>query len=284
MNNEQYEFNNEELEEHKIDYTNLKNEHLDDSEIIIYELNKSILNLYKLCLEEMGYDLGAQFTNNIDYVNYLEENNITFSDDFYNLDPKNINGGMPYNFNLDPGELTDIGISEGMLNFISIMETSHKFGYKMSNKDLFGFYNTKDSDGGRYKTYGYGLRDNPVTNKPMQLTKESWSQQELENLYKYTIKLKVNKLNKWASNNNISLNQNQKDAIISAMFNFGDGFLTNKGKVYSNTINLIKQNPNDQKIKELWSHMSDAQARKKNARGLMSRRISEANWYFGIYS
>lgn len=271
-------------EEHKIDYTHLENENLDDSEILIYELHKIILNLYKSSIEELGYDLGIQFTNDIDYINYLEENNITFLDDFYNLDPKNINAGMPYNFNLDPGELTDIGISEGMLNFISIMETSHRFGYKMSNKDLFGFYNTKDSDGGRFKTYGYGLRDNPVTNKPMQLTKESWSQQELENLYKYTIKLKIDKLNKWASNNNVNLNQNQKDAIVSAMFNFGDGFLTNKGKVYSNTVNMIKQNPNDQNIKESWSHMSDAQARKKNSRGLMSRRMSEANWYFGIYS
>ena len=48
MNEDKFEFKNEESEEHKIDYTKLKNEKLDDSEILVYELNKTILNIYKL--------------------------------------------------------------------------------------------------------------------------------------------------------------------------------------------------------------------------------------------
>lgn len=279
MNNELYEFNNEELDEHKIDYTNLENEELDDSEIIVYELNKSILNLYKLCLEEMGYDLGAQFTNNIDYVNYLEENNITFSNDFYDIDKKNNDTNMPYNFNLVPGEITDIGISEGMLNFISIMETSHKFGYTMQKKDLYGI-DIGDAKG--HKTYGYGLLVNPITKKYMDSIKQVWTQDELQNLYRYTVSENAKKVDKWSQKNNISLNQNQKDAIVSAMFNFGPGFITNKGKVYSKTVNMIIQNPNNQEIKNAWANMSNAQG--KRYPGLIKRRKAEANWYFGIYS
>ena len=38
-------------------------------------LNRSIVNLYKLCFEEMGYDLGATY-NKIEYKNYLYDNPI----------------------------------------------------------------------------------------------------------------------------------------------------------------------------------------------------------------
>ena len=43
---------------------------LDDSEILFLELNRSIVNLYKMCFEEMGYDLGPTI-NNVEYHNYL---------------------------------------------------------------------------------------------------------------------------------------------------------------------------------------------------------------------
>ena len=46
---------------------------MDDSEIIIDELNKSIVNLYKLIIEENGYDLGIT-ENDITYRNYLVDN------------------------------------------------------------------------------------------------------------------------------------------------------------------------------------------------------------------
>ncbi len=268
-------------EEHKIDYTNLKNEELDDSEIIVYELNKSILNLYKLCLEEMGYDLGAQFTNNIDYINYLENDNLNWDENYetYDKDMVNSKGGdFDYKFNLEVGNITDCGVSEGMLNFISIMETSHKFGYAMKRKDLFGI-DIGDAKG--HRTFGYGLLINPITKGYMDSIKQAWSQEELENLYKYAVSEYAKKVDNWSKKNNISLNQNQKDAIVSAMFNFGPGFITNKGKVYSKTVNMIIQNPNNPEIKNAWANMSNAQGKKYP--GLIKRRKAEANWYFGIY-
>ena len=43
---------------------------LDDSEIVIKELNHAIVNIYKTCIEEMGYDMGLT-DNPIEYRNYL---------------------------------------------------------------------------------------------------------------------------------------------------------------------------------------------------------------------
>lgn len=43
---------------------------LDDSEIVIKELNHAIVNIYKTCIEELGYDMG-ETDNFIEYRNYL---------------------------------------------------------------------------------------------------------------------------------------------------------------------------------------------------------------------
>lgn len=48
---------------------------LDESEELFLELNRSIVNLYKLCMEEMGYDLGPTY-NNVEYYNYLYDNSL----------------------------------------------------------------------------------------------------------------------------------------------------------------------------------------------------------------
>ena len=50
---------------------------LDQSEELFIELNRSIVNLYKLCMEEMGYDLGPTY-NNVEYHNYLANDPIYF--------------------------------------------------------------------------------------------------------------------------------------------------------------------------------------------------------------
>lgn len=42
---------------------------LDETEILFFELNNAISNIYKLALEDMGYDLGYS-KNNIEYRNY----------------------------------------------------------------------------------------------------------------------------------------------------------------------------------------------------------------------
>lgn len=272
MNEDKFEFKNEELEEHKIDYTKLKNEKLDDSEILVYELNKTILNIYKLCFEEMGYDLGKQFVNDIDYVNYLENESLNWGDDYiFNLEDRGSDIG-DFSLGLDPGELSDVGISEGMIQFISTFESGRKFGYQMSNKDLYGI-NLRDANG--HRTFGYGLLINPITKKYMDELKPSYTQEELEQLYKYTIKKKSEYVDKWAAKRNVTLNQDQKDAIVSAIFNFGEGFLNwSIGK-------RIAANPNDTNIKNIWAHWSDKQG--INNPGLIKRRHAEANWYFGTY-
>lgn len=57
----------------------------DDSELLFYELNKTIVNIYKLALEEMGYDLG-ETDNETRYINYLEDNPLDFSNEYVELD------------------------------------------------------------------------------------------------------------------------------------------------------------------------------------------------------
>ena len=72
---------------------------------------------------------------------------------------------------------SNIGISDGMINFICQWETGHKFGYTMTSKDLNG-YDLHDAGG--HKTYGYGLLYHPITQKFMDTIKKTWTQKELE--------------------------------------------------------------------------------------------------------
>ena len=48
----------------------------DRSEILMNELNRTIVNIYKVCIEEMGYDMGVT-KNFIEYHNYLINTPIT---------------------------------------------------------------------------------------------------------------------------------------------------------------------------------------------------------------
>ena len=247
---------------------------LDESEIYIKELSHTIVNLYKLVIEDMGYDMGDT-NNEIEYRNYLVDEPIEFLigggnvDDSTDLDHSTLglSGG-------DPG---DTGLSDGMLNFICKYETSHSFGYKMGPKDLNGI-DLGDAHG--HKTFGYGLLVHP-NGKYMDSIKSGWGQDELENLFKIHAKSISNKIDAWANRNSVALNQNQKDAIASACYNFGTGFLTNKGKVYSSVVNMIIKNPNNPEIEAKWAAMSNAQAKKYP--GLAKRRYAEAKWYFGKY-
>ena len=53
---------------------------LDESEIYIKELSHTIINLYKLTIEDMGYDMGDT-NNEIEYRNYLSSDPIYFYKD-----------------------------------------------------------------------------------------------------------------------------------------------------------------------------------------------------------
>ena len=160
------------------------------------------------------------------------------------------------------------GISNGMINFICKYETGKSFGYTMTFKDLNGC-DLHDAKG--HLTYGYGLLYHP-NGKFMDSIKRTWTQKELEQLFLEHIKYTANRIDRWANCNKVKLNQNQKDAIASACYNFGIGFLNKQ------ICKMIIANPNNPAIRNTWSHLSDIQGRKYP--GLIKRRQAEAKWYF----
>ena len=162
-----------------------------------------------------------------------------------------------------------VGISDGMINFICKYETGKQFGYKMPAKDLNG-YDLKDANG--HKTFGYGLLYHPTTQKFMDTIKKTWTQKELEQLYLEHARLISKNIDSWAATNKVKLNQNQKDAMASACYNFGLGFLQKQ------ICKTIAANPNNPEIRDSWSHLSDKQGKKYP--GLITRRKAEAQWYF----
>lgn len=166
-------------------------------------------------------------------------------------------------------DISGVGISKGMINFICQYETGKKFGYTMTSKDLNG-YDLHDANG--HKTYGYGLLYHPLTSKFMDTIKKTWTQKELEELFLEHAKKTSKKIDQWATTNKVKLNQNQKDAIASACYNFGFGFLN------KNICKVIIANPNNPAIRNTWSHLSDIQGKKYP--GLIKRRQAEARWYF----
>jgi len=164
--------------------------------------------------------------------------------------------------------MNNSGISDGMIDFICQYETGHKFGYKMTSKDLNG-YDLHDAKG--HKTFGYGLLYHP-NGKLMDTIKACWTQKELEEIFLLYATAISRKIDKWIEQNKIKLNQNQKDAITSACYNFGYGFLNKQ------ICKTIIANPNNPEIRNTWSHLSDVQGRKYP--GLIKRRQAEARWYF----
>jgi hypothetical protein len=91
---------------------------LDESEIYIKELSHTIINLYKLAIEDMGYDLGDT-NNEIEYRNFLVRDPI-------NYNTKSLNeSGFDSNFAAPEGKLP---IPQGfysdavLYNFLSTAE------------------------------------------------------------------------------------------------------------------------------------------------------------------
>ena len=156
-----------------------------------------------------------------------------------------------------------------VLQGISQFESGKPFGYTMSDKDLNG-YDLGDANG--HRTFGYGLLYHP-NGKYMDQVKSTWTQSELEDLYKQTVSNMQRKVDQWSNKHNITLTKNQRDAITSACFNFGPGFLN------KNIAKKIAKNPNDPSIYEDWANLSNKQGQKYP--GLIKRRQKEANWYFG---
>ena len=224
-------------------------------------IGQTRINLLKEVLEDLCIDLGPT-DNTVDYKNYLISNPITFQ--VPGMDGLSGLGDLTFT---GPN---NTGLSNGIIAFICVQETGHNYGYTMSEKDLNG-YDLHDAHG--HRTFGYGLLFHPVSQKYMDTIKPQWTQQELEQLYLYHAASVSKTIDNWARSKGISLNQNQKDAIASACYNFGTGFLK------KSICNMIAQNPNDSNIFNVWAHLSDAQGKKYP--GLIKRRNAEANWYFG---
>lgn len=158
--------------------------------------------------------------------------------------------------------------STNLYNWISRFERSKDFGGSLSSDDLKGI-DYKDANG--HRTFGYGLLYHPNGNY-MDQVKSEWTQTELEQLYKQTVDNTRNKVLKWAKSKNIALEDNQIDALTSAVYNFGPRFLE------WSVARRIAANPNDEKIYEAWAKFSDHQADKYP--GLVKRRKKEADRYF----
>lgn len=175
-------------------------------------------------------------------------------------------GSVPTNL-----EVGDCGVSTEMLQHICRHETGHEFGYSMKAKDLNG-YDLGDAKG--HKTFGYGLLYHP--NGGFMDAKGSWTQAELEKLFLATVKKQTDKVKAWASKNNQNLSQHQIDAVVSAVYNFGPGFMTMSSKCRG-VGPMIAANANNPAIVNTWAHGSDSQASKYP--GLVKRRQFEAAWY-----
>ena len=166
----------------------------------------------------------------------------------------------------EPGES---GLSDAMFKYIYQIESGIAYGKSLPISLLKG----KDiGDAGGHKTYGAGLLFHP-SGKYMDSIKKEWTQAELDALFIQTVKTNVNKVKSWAASKGKSLNQNNIDAIVSGIYNFGPGFLN------KNVCKLIANNPNDPRIHDVWAHMSDAQGARYP--GLIKRRKLEADWYVG---
>lgn len=157
-------------------------------------------------------------------------------------------------------------VSDTALSRICQWETQRDFGYQMGPKDLNGYV----VKGETRKTYGYGLRVHP-NGKYMQDVKKSWTQPELEELFKQKIEIEKQWVLDWAKKNGIELKQGQLDAMVSAVYNYGRaGFLR------TGIPAMIAENPDNPEIPEVWAHASD---HRKKMGGLHARRREEAKWY-----
>lgn len=206
----------------------------------------------------------SRYQRLVQYINTKEEQKTEEPEK-----PKESNGFTGWTYYSNNSSDNSSNNVPDVLQGISQFESGKPFGYTMSDKDLNG-YDLGDANG--HRTFGYGLLYHP-NGKYMDQIKSSWTQSELEDLYKQTVSNMQDKIDKWSSKHKITLTKNQRDAITSACFNFGPGFLN------KNIAKKIANNPNDPTIYEDWARLSDKQGEKYP--GLIKRRQKEANWYFG---
>lgn len=169
------------------------------------------------------------------------------------------------------------GVDRACLDFITFEENSQRYGYTMPKRDLVGWVNKKDkpaSDGIIHKTYGYGLVYTPDGRQFMDRAKpvSVYTQQELENMFVDSCNRRGAEVMEWANSNGVKLGQNQFNAMVSAVYNYGaNGFFKKVGKALCS---MIIKNPNNPEIPNVWASLRANPNRRKREAALYARDIS----------
>lgn len=168
------------------------------------------------------------------------------------------------------------GVDRNCLNFITFEENSQRYGYTMPKRDLVGWVNKQDapaSDGIIHKTYGYGLVYTPDGRQFMDRAKPVpvYTQQELEHMFVDSCNRRGAEVIEWANSNGVKLGQNQFNAMVSAVYNYGAyGFFKKAGKALCS---MIIKNPNNPKIPNVWASLKANPNRRKREAALYARDI-----------
>lgn len=136
-------------------------------------------------------------------------------------------------------------------------------------KDLEGFSPTAYLDGGRW-TIGYGT---PGTQG------QTISREEADVELGHYLDIMNDVVNDFMYRENVNLNQNQFDALVSFTFNCGSDWATQPGRLHDAIVNGYNGNEFLFAI-SLWANNNGTPDK-----NLLARRMSEANLYFnGVYS
>ncbi len=168
------------------------------------------------------------------------------------------------------------GVDKNCLNFIAFEENSNSYPYTMPKKDLIGWVNKQDKparDGIIHKTYGYGLVYTPDGSQFMDKAKPVpvYTQQELEKMFVDSCNMRGAEVMQFANSNGIKLGQNQFNALVSAVYNYGRrGFFEGAGKTVAA---LIANNPNDTRIPKEWAKLRANNNRRQREAALYARDI-----------
>ena len=169
----------------------------------------------------------------------------------------------------DPGDVTSAGVSEGIINAMCFFEAGLTWKDHYPRKFLVGYGN----DCG-HKTYGIGLLympDRSSGHSFLDQVKPVCGEDELRKLYLQHFRVRRNFVDAFIRKHNISLNQDQIDAMVMAWFGLG------QFTKYA-CAQAIARNPNDRRIWDLWMRQG-----RMDLAGLVRRRNFERHWYFGMH-
>ena len=140
-------------------------------------------------------------------------------------------------------------------------------------KSFEGFYSEPYYDYGHY-SIGYGSYVCPGDDNPYLIYPNGISQTEADELLREKIGTYMNGLNSFLSKNDIAVNQNQYDALLSFTYNLGQNIWTRDASNFTLKRLLMSGDYTAEDIEEafyMWRHAGG-----KELPGLASRRLREA--------